>query len=68
MEERGFLGKKVNMSTKSIIVQDVEIQVASISEDDYISLTDMARYRDNERVNYIIQNWIRNRNTIEFIG
>ena len=56
------------MSTKSIIVQDVEIQVASISEDDHISLTDMARYRDNERVNYIIQNWIRNRNTIEFIG
>ena len=56
------------MGQKSIIVQDVEIQVTKISEDDYISLTDMARYRDQERVNYIIQNWIRNRNTIEFIG
>ena len=29
---------------------------------------DMARYRDSERVNYIIQNWMRNRNTIEFLG
>ena len=37
-------------------------------DEDYISLTDMARNRDTERVNYIIQNWMRNRNTIEFLG
>ena len=37
-------------------------------DEDYISLTDMARYRDAARVNYIIQNWMRNRNTIEFLG
>ena len=36
--------------------------------DDYISLTDIARYKDSERTDYIIQNWLRNRNTIEFLG
>ncbi len=35
---------------------------------DYISLTDMARYRDAERTNYIIQNWMRTRGAIEFCG
>ncbi len=35
---------------------------------DYISLTDIARYKDAKRTDYIIQNWLRNRNTIEFLG
>ncbi len=35
--------------------------------DDYICVTDIARYKDNERTDYIIQNWLRNRNTIEFL-
>jgi len=39
-----------------------------MEQDDYISLTDIARYRDAERTDYIIQNWLRNRNTIEFLG
>jgi len=30
--------------------------------------TDIARYRDSERSDYILQNWMRNRSTIEFIG
>lgn len=37
-------------------------------KEDYISLTDMARYKDTERTNYIIQNWMRNRSTIEYLG
>jgi hypothetical protein len=28
----------------------------------------MARFRDSDRTNYIIQNWMRTRNTIEFLG
>ena len=36
--------------------------------DEYISLTDIARYSDTERSDYILQNWMRNRRTIEFIG
>ena len=31
-------------------------------------MTDIARYRDSERSDYILQNWMRNRGTIEFIG
>jgi hypothetical protein len=38
------------------------------NDEDYISLTDIARYKDSERTDYIIQNWLRNRNTIEFLG
>jgi hypothetical protein len=30
--------------------------------------TDMARYRDQERTNYVIQNWMRTRSAIEFCG
>src|SRR5690606_11232062 len=37
-------------------------------KDEYISLTGIARYRDAERSDYILQNWLRNRSTIEFVG
>ncbi|HIH31752.1 TPA: KilA-N domain-containing protein [Candidatus Woesearchaeota archaeon] len=39
----------------------------SIKDEEYISLTDIARYKD-ERTDDIIKNWLRNRNTIEFLG
>jgi len=42
--------------------------ISSTKADDFISLTDIARYKDRERTDYIIQNWLRNRNTIEFLG
>lgn len=40
----------------------------SQNEEEYILLTDMARFKDLDRTNYVIQNWIRSRSTIEFIG
>jgi hypothetical protein len=51
-----------------INVKGAAINVVSQHKEDYISLTDIARYRDSERTDYIIQNWLRNRNTIEFLG
>lgn len=46
----------------------IEIGVASTgSGDDYISLTDIARYKSDEP-KMVVQNWMRNRNTIEFLG
>ena len=39
-----------------------------ISNTDYISLTDIAKYKDSENPRYIIQNWLRNKSTIEFLG
>jgi len=40
----------------------------SIVQDDYISLTDIAKYKNSKDANEIIRNWLRNRNTIEFLG
>lgn len=51
-----------------IDVKGTSVTVISGGVDDYISLTDIARYKDSERTDYIIQNWLRNRNTIEFLG
>ena len=57
------------MSKNKIInVQGKEITLISDKVNDFISLTDMARYRDAERTNYIIQNWMRTRSAIEFCG
>lgn len=35
---------------------------------DYISLTDIAKYKNSDDANAIIQNWMRNRNTLEFLA
>jgi hypothetical protein len=53
---------------KTIIVKGTEVILFQQNEQDYISLTDIARYRDADRSDYILQNWMRNRSTIEFIG
>ena len=45
----------------------ITIRVSSTSEADYISLTDIAKYRSDDPA-AVIQNWLRNRNTIEFVG
>ncbi len=54
--------------SKKIDVHGTEILVYTEKNDEFISLTDIARYRDAERSDYILQNWMRNRSTIEFIG
>ena len=53
---------------KKINVQGLDIVLYEDNNNDFISLTDIARYRDTERSDYILQNWMRNRSTIEFIG
>ncbi|MCL2687598.1 MAG: KilA-N domain-containing protein, partial [Methanobrevibacter sp.] len=55
------------MSRKTINVKDKEITLICKSENDYISLTDIAKYKSNNP-NDVIRNWMRNRNTIEFLG
>jgi len=53
---------------KKIITKGINVYTFQKNEIDYISLTDIARYKDKERTDYIIQNWMRNRDTIEFLG
>ena len=58
-------------SIESLIHADgIEISVVTNagSQDDYISLTDIARYRNSEFPADVIKNWLRIRNTIEFLG
>jgi hypothetical protein len=47
-------------------VNGTEIQVFQIQEEDYISLTDMVRNIENGTA--LIEKWLRNKNTIEFLG
>jgi len=49
-----------------ITVKDTEITIISIDERDYISLTDMVKNIENGLA--LIEKWLRNKNTIEFIG
>ena len=51
-----------------ITVQGTAIAIVSQKTADYICLTDIARFKDPERTDYLIGNWLRNRNTIEFLG
>ncbi|NUM31659.1 MAG: KilA-N domain-containing protein [Bacteroidetes bacterium] len=51
-----------------IQVSGIEISIFTIDQSDFISLTDIARYKDAEHTDTITQNWMRNRNTIELLG
>lgn len=58
----------MSRKNRKIEVLETPVKVTQVEEADFISLTDIARHRDSERGDYIIQNWLRNRNTIEFLG
>ena len=57
------------MSAKNlkIVVENTEIAVVSARESDYLSLTDIAKYKTDD-TSAVIANWIRNRNTLEYLG
>ncbi|MDE6344341.1 MAG: KilA-N domain-containing protein, partial [Muribaculaceae bacterium] len=50
-----------------ITVQNTEITITAVNGKDYISLTDLARHKSDDP-NAVIANWLRNRNTIEYLG
>jgi hypothetical protein len=55
----------VEMKNKTIVVQGAEIAIGTRHEQDYISLTDMLKAKDGD---FFISDWLRNRNTVEFLG
>lgn len=55
--------KKQTQST--INVQGTTITVVSNQNEDYISLTDMLKAKDGD---FFLADWLRNRNTVEFLG
>ena len=58
------------MSNKKqdLVIMGTIVPVLQMNTGDYISLSGIAKHRDAERSDYIIQNWMRTRSTIDFIG
>ena len=48
-----------------ISVKDTEVSVIKVRNEDYISFTDMLKAKEGE---FFFSNWLRNRNTVEFLG
>ena len=46
---------------------DISIYTTNF-ENEFISLTDIAKYRNEDDPRFVIQNWMRNKNTVEFLG
>lgn len=54
---------------EQILAKGFAIQIYTEDfKNDYISLTDIAKYKNTDDPRFVIQNWMRNRNTLEFIG
>lgn len=54
---------------ETIHAKGIEIGIYTTDfENEFISLTDMAKYRNDDDPRFVIQNWMRNRNTIEFLA
>lgn len=57
------------IKNEKISANGFDIQVYTEDfKNDYISLTDIARYKNTDDPRFVIQNRMRNRNTLEFIG
>ena len=57
------------MKNKVIEVQNVQISISKQELDDYICITDIAKAKTGEsRSADVVKNWLRNRNTLEFLG
>jgi hypothetical protein len=52
-------------TSQTITVKDTEITIIKVGKEDYISLTDMLKAKDGD---FFISDWLRNRNTVEFLG
>ena len=51
-----------------MVVKDQVINVIRIDDKEFISLTDLARYADEDDPRYPIQNWMRNKDVISYLG
>lgn len=58
------MAKKIS----TISVKQVNIDVFQTAEYEYISLTDIATFKNPQAPKDVVKNWLRNRSTIEFIG
>lgn len=59
--------QKTTTDMAKINVKDTDVSILKINDADYISITDIAKYKTDD-TSAVIANWMRNRNTIEFLG
>lgn len=59
--------KKEKIKTK-MVVKNTVISVIRIGKTDYISLTDLARYKNSNDPSFTVKNWLRRVSTIDYIG
>lgn len=53
---------------EQIKVKDISINITGIQDDDYISLTDLARIKNSKEPKDVVKNWMRSRATLEYLG
>lgn len=56
------------MANKLIVVEGLRIGIKEIDVQKYICLTDIAKKKNAEEPRFVVINWLRNRNTVEFLG
>ena len=56
------------MEKENIVVKGVTVSYKKINEEDYICLTDIARYKNVEDPRFVIYNWLRNKETLKYLG
>ena len=54
--------------SKKIEVLSREARLTGVNDQDYVCLTDIARYKNPTASDDLIRNWLRNRNNLEFLG
>ena len=54
--------------SKKIELLSREVRLTGVNDQDYVCLTDIARYKNPTASDDLIRNWLRNRNTLEFLG
>ncbi len=57
-----------NIIKSELNVENKKISVMRVENNDYISLTDLARYADEDNPRYPIQNWMRSKDVISYLG
>lgn len=56
------------MPQNKLFVKDITVSLTKINESDFISLTDIARSKNPDEPKDVVKNWLRSKNTIEFLG
>jgi len=56
------------LKDEKIVVRGTEVTVFQMKDSDYISITDMAKHKNSDDPRFVIQNWMKTRSTVEFMG